>query len=436
MRIKIEKLVFGGWGLGRVEGKVVFVPYVMPGEVVEAEIVAERKDYAFAELKELISPAPGRQTPVCPHFGFCGGCDYQHIPYELQLKFKEEQLKEEITHLLGQDIVSMIEPILPSPNAFSYRNRLKLRVKREGYQVRLGAYKKNTKEFIAIDNCPVAEELIRQCLPVLQMVLSQHAAIAEQITGVELFSSKDEGKGFIVFKTLIGINKKRLFSIAEELMSSLSFLKDVLYEHMAFVYPRSLFDKGYTQSGLFYEVEGVRLIRYPGTFFQVNTEQNKNLVRHVKTLVAPSSAERILELYAGIGNLSLPLAKTSKRLVGLETNSLAVKNANYNAQLNKVRAVFKRIDVETALEEFLKEDNAFDCLVLDPPRTGCIRSLKTALGLFQPQKIVYVSCHPATLARDLKFLLGQGYQLKSIQPLDMFPQTQHIETITLLTLNS
>ncbi len=433
MHIEIEKLVFGGWGLGRVGGKVVFVPYVMPGEVVEAEIVAERKDYAFAELKEVISPAPERQIPVCPHFGFCGGCDYQHIPYALQLKFKKEQLKEEITHILGQDIASVIKPILPSPNAFSYRNRLKLRVKREGYQVRLGAYKKNTREFIPINDCPVAEELIRQCLPVLQTVLSQHAAIATQITGVEVFSSQDEGKGFIVFKTLIGINKKLLVNMAEELMSSLPFLKDVLYEHMAFVYPRSLFEKGYTQSGLFYEVEGFRLIRYPGTFFQVNTGQNKNLVRYVKTLLAPDRKEEILELYAGIGNLSLPLAKVSKRLVGLETNSLAVKNANYNAQLNKVKAIFKRIDVETALEEFLKEDNAFDHLVLDPPRTGCIRSLKTALSLFHPHKIVYVSCHPATLARDLKFLLGQGYQLKTIQPLDMFPQTQHIETISLLT---
>ncbi len=433
MQIEVEKIVFGGWGLGRLNGKAVFVPYVLPGEVVEIELSLTKRDYAFAKLKRIVSPSPDRQEPKCPHFGTCGGCDYQHIPYTLQLEFKQQQIREELRRLPEINIDSLICPIIPSSQPFAYRNRLKLRVKREGYTVKLGTYKKNTRSFTPIKTCPVAEPLIQEMLIPLEEVLTQHAAIAQQLTAIELFSSKDENRGFIVFKTLVEVNKKHLVKMAETIMTVLPSLKDVLYENPAFVYPRSLFDKGYTQSGLIFKIDGNLLLRYPGTFFQVNTDQNRELIKIVTALADITSQDSVLELYAGIGNLSLSLAKKAKRLVGLEMNALAVKNANYNAQRNKARAVFKRLDVETELEEFLKEDNLFELLVVDPPRTGCIRALKTCLGLLQPRKIVYISCHPATLTRDLRFILNQGYKIESIQPLDMFPQTHHLETVAVLT---
>lgn len=427
MQIKIEKLVLGGWGLGRYKGKVVFVPYVLPGEVVEVALTQEKKDYAFAHLIEVISPSPNRQEPFCPYFTICGGCDYQHMPYSFQVEVKERLLQEEFARLPG-----IVKPMFTSPAPLFYRNRIQLKVQREGYEIKIGFYKRNTRELVGIDKCVLAEELINQTIPTLQEVLQRHIVIGDEIKTIEIFVSPDEGRGVIIFYTVVEVNKRHLQTMAEELMTALPFLKDVLYKHRAFTFPRSLSEKGYTQSALLFKINDLRICCYPGVFFQVNTRQNKVLAKTVAQLAALQGKENVLELYAGMGNLSLLLSFHAKRIVGLESNSLAVKNANYNAQLNKTRAFFKAVDVETGLKEFLTEDDDFDCLVVDPPRQGCIRALKQALNFIKPTKIIYVSCHLATLVRDVKYLLKSGYKLKTLQPIDMFPQTQHIEIVALM----
>ncbi|MCD6320327.1 MAG: 23S rRNA (uracil(1939)-C(5))-methyltransferase RlmD [Candidatus Desulfofervidaceae bacterium] len=432
MQIKIEKLVFGGWGLGKYKGKVVFVPYVLPEEVVEVALTKEKKNYAFARLIEIISPSPERQSPPCPYFTVCGGCDYQHIPYSLQTEVKQKLFQEEFTRLTGLEITELLKPMFPSPSHLFYRNRVQLKVEREGYKIKIGFYKRDSRELVAVDKCLLAEKLINQTISALQEVLQRHIAIGKEIKGIEIFVSPDEGSGIVILSTLVEVNKRHLQAIAEELMSALPFLKDVLFKHRAFAFPRSLFEKGYTQSALLFKIDDFKIMCYPGVFFQINTNQNKILSKIVTQLAALHKEESVLELYAGIGNLSLPLSAYAKRVVGLESNCLTVKNANYNAQLNKTKAFFKIVNVETALESFLTTDDNFNCLLVDPPRQGCIRALKQSLNFIQPTKIIYVSCHPATLARDINYLLKSGYKLKSLQLIDMFPQTQHIETVALL----
>ena len=431
MHLKIEKIVPGGWGLAKMNGKVIFVPYVLPNEIVKAKIFLEKKDYAFAEIIEIVSPSPQRISPICPHFGVCGGCDYQHIPYDLQVKIKENLFKDEIVRQLGKEIIDVVKRIIPATNPFFYRNRIHLKIKRERHKVHLGFFKKNTHELIPLEKCFLAIPAINEILIMLKTILKTYAAIANQIKTIEIFFSPNEEKGIIILHTLIEINKKYLKNMAEKLIDSLPALKDVLIKHSAFTYPRSLFDKGYTESGLFFKINNFKVICYPGVFFQVNTDQNKKLLNIVAELANLSGNEKILELYAGMGNLSLLLASRANKLIGLDNNKLAVRNANYNAQLNKVRAFFKKIDVDKGIKDFLKDETLFDCLVLDPPRQGCLNALKQTLNIIKPKKIIYVSCHPATLARDLKFLSHIGYKIKYIQPIDMFPQTHHIEAVAM-----
>ncbi|HDD35749.1 MAG TPA: 23S rRNA (uracil(1939)-C(5))-methyltransferase RlmD, partial [Candidatus Desulfofervidus auxilii] len=363
-KVKIEKLIAGGWGLARSDGKVIFVPYVLPEEIVRIKIFEEKKDYSLAHLIEVIDPSAQRILPSCPHFGICGGCDYQHMPYELQLKVKKDLLKETIIHQVGEINIKEVIPSTP----FFYRNRIYLRIRREGYKVKLGFYKKNTHELISIERCPLAVNAINEMLPSLKEIINTHAAIIDDIKMIEIFYSPDEERGMTILHTLIKVKEKYLKKLAENLLERFSFLKDILIKHVGFVYPRSLFGKGYTQSGIFFHIDGLKLICYPGVFFQVNTEQNKKMISLIKKII--NKSESILQLYAGIGNISLPLAKKVKSLIGLENNRLAVRNANYNAQLNKIKAFFKNIDVDKELNAFLKKSINFDCLVLDPPRQG------------------------------------------------------------------
>jgi len=428
MKVTIEKLIYGGWGLGRYEEKVVLIPGVMPSEVVEIEVQKESTDYMIAKPLRILKASPQRMEPKCPHFLQCGGCDYQHIPYELQLFYKEEIFKEELKRI-GKIAEEVVRPIVPSPFSFGWRIKLDLAIEMKE-SLHIGFYRRNTREVVPISTCPVAHPLAEELLLSFKEALERHLVLAPSIRHLEIFVSPDEGKGFLIIYSLIHHKEDHMRKLAEELINGSPNLKDVLLKTRALVFPHSLTGLGRTQSALRFFYEDIEFLLYPGVFMQSNLDQNKNLISILKEKLKGESGE-VLELYAGMGNLSLPLAKFFSSWTAVEKNRLAVKNGNYNAQKNGIKLTFINDEAIRVLENWNKEGKKCDLLLLDPPRQGALEELKQALSL-NPKRIVYISCNPSTLARDLRFLIDNGYTLEEAIPLDFFPQTFHIESVSFL----
>lgn len=426
--MRIEKLIFGGWGLGRVDGRVILVPRVLPGEEWEVEVIRERKDYSVALPKEAIALSENRIAPPCPHFSDCGGCDYQHIPYELQVRIKGEIFKEELQRIGGIG-PKVVEPMIAAPTSLGWRLRIDMAVA-VLERLRVGFYRRGTREVVDVKSCPVAHCLVEAIARGVRSALERHLNLSRSVRRVEVAASPYEGKGYIIVYCLVHHPKKHMRALGEEL-SAVEFVKDVLIKHRALVFPHSLFGKGRTASALRFRVDGVDLLCYPGVFFQANAEQNERLISLLKETLSQGVGE-VVELFCGMGNLSLPLAPFASSWTGVERDPLAVRNANYNAQLNGVRNVrFVQGEALKVLQEMVGDGRRCDLLLLDPPREGALKELRTALGL-HPQRVIYVSCNPATLARDLRFLLGEGYELQRVVPFDFFPQTHHIEAVAFL----
>lgn len=429
MRLKVKKLIYGGWGLGRFEGQVVLVPRVLPGEEVEVQVERQRKDYLVASPVEIVEPAEGRIEPLCPHFEDCGGCDYQHIRYDLQVRFKEEILKEELRRLGGID-PEVVEPMFKAQNPFGWRLRVEMAVVVLD-RLRVGFYRRGTREVVAVERCPVAHELTSEVLQKLYLALQRHLNLARAVRRIEVAVSPYEGRGHLIIYSLVHHDRKRMRSLAEELSMECGVLKDVLLKHRALVFPHSLLGRGRTASALRLRPCGVELLCYPGVFFQANAEQNERLIQLLKEALS-TGVGKVVELFCGMGNLSLPLAPLASSWVGVERDVLAVRNANYNAQLNGVKGLrFLQGEAVEVLRGMVQEGQRCQLLLLDPPRKGALEELKV-VPLLDPERIIYVSCNPATLARDLKFLLREGYDLERVVPLDFFPQTHHIEAVAFL----
>lgn len=429
MKAHIEKVVYGGWGLFRYEGKVMLVPGVLPKETVDVELDKDFGDYAFCTLKDIIEPSPQRTSPSCPHFLTCGGCDYQHIPYEEQVRIKHETFVEELLRI-GKIPKVLCQGMIPAPSPFGWRLRLDLAVEVKE-RLKLGFYKRRTKEIVDIETCPIAHPFLLPIFRAFRTVLERHLTLAPFIKRVEITVSPDEQKGHVLIYCLIYHDKRHMRRLAEELVQECPLVKDVLIKNRALTFPHSLLGKGRTESALRFNVEDLTLLLYPGVFLQSNFEQNKTLIRVLKEKVQKETWGDCLELFCGMGNFSLPLAPYCAHWTGIERDRFAVKNANYNASLNKIGVTFICKEAVRALEEWQKGNKKAELILLDPPRQGALEELKIVLDL-SPRKIIYISCNPATLARDLRFLMDNGFYLEEVIPIDFFPQSYHVESVSFL----
>lgn len=405
------------------------IPGVMPGEKVEVELERDFGDYAFCSLKEVIDPSPYRTSPECPYFLTCGGCDYQHIPYHEQVRIKHETFLEELVRI-GKIPKEVCAEMVPAPSPFGWRLRLDLAVEVKE-KLKLGFYKRRTKEIVDVETCPVAHPLLLNILHTLRRLMERHLTIAPFIKRIEITVSPDEQKGHVLIYCLIHHDKRHMKKLAEELVEECPSVKDVLIKNRALTFPHSLLGKGRTESALKFHIEGLTLLLYPGVFLQSNFEQNKSLIQLLREKVIREHWQDCLELFCGMGNFSLPLAPCCSHWTGVERDRFAVKNANYNASLNKLKVTFICQEAVRALEEWQRQNKKVELLLLDPPRQGALEELKMALDL-SPRQIVYISCNPATLARDLRFLIDNGFQLEKVIPIDFFPQSYHVESVSFL----
>jgi 23S rRNA (uracil1939-C5)-methyltransferase len=419
VQVEIKAMAFKGYGVAWMNGKVVFIPYSVTGDEAWAEIINEKKSYSMGRLIEILRPSPWRVEPRCPYFGVCGGCQWQHIAYANHGELKKEILKEVLKRLGG---VKEIPPItvMPSPDPYNYRIRVQLKVGRKA----LGYYKERSHELVDIQHCPIAHPIVNQIIPFLRKTLFSLSQLEE----VEINVSPEEGKGVLVLH--LPKPNRGLEILVKEPLNIHPLLKGLVIvrkrratllgeSHLNFTIP---LNRNRQEKHL-------NLRTSPESFFQVNLNQNEALVQTVLEFADPKRNEVGLDLYAGIGNMTLPLAMASKEIWGVEENLAAVRDARFNAERNEIgNCHFIHGKVEDVLKGWGKKP---DLIVLDPPRTGCKRILDQVVSL-KPKKIVYVSCEPTTLARDLRLFSNRGYALDGLALIDMFPQTYHMEVAGLL----
>ncbi|HWW99095.1 MAG TPA: 23S rRNA (uracil(1939)-C(5))-methyltransferase RlmD [Edaphobacter sp.] len=432
MKLQIEKAVYGGAGLahqteGEGAGKAVFVPFTLPGEIVEARLLEQKNAFGEASLLQVLTASKDRVPPRCAHFGQCGGCHYQHAAYPAQVQMKVAILQETLERA-GLTGLPAIQTHIGEP--WAYRNRTRLRIAELEATLRVGYNRRGSNEFLAIHECPISAPLVWRAAQTLMKVAAESSTIARLLRSaveVEFFTTGDEKKlqmTLFVRKAQPGLATfcEQMQELVPELAGADLALLSSSEPQRRVRSPRPLENWG--ADGLTYAVAGESYWISRGGFFQVNRFLIDELVRIV---TAGRQGAVAWDLYAGVGLFSRALAKTFQHVVAVE------------AAANDLSRSFKgpgRRAVEATTVEFLRsavvQRERPELIVMDPPRAGVGSEVCALLARISPPEIVYVSCDPVTLARDLKLLVAAGYNIAEIHMVDMFPQTFHLETVMIL----
>ena len=462
MLLNIEKLIYGGDGLARLpagsdgnqdrgRGKAVFVPFVLAGEKIEAVITEEKPGFARANAVAIVEPSPHRIPPPCPHFGRCGGCQYQHISYEHQLEIKKEILRENLRRIAKLDLQCEIQAH-PSP-PWNYRNRSRLQVQTRP-DFAAGYFKLSSHELLPVEECPISSPLINRGIAALWQAGRAGKAV-EGVLEVEFFSNADDTKILLEFLCAPEARRAAVRAWAEELCAAMPEIVGVV----AFRTPQKGVQEPLVAVGaseLTYQTKTAAYRVSAGAFFQTN----RFLIDELVTIVtAERSGELALDLYAGVGLFSTALACNFRHTVSVESSQTAASDLKYNLPVNGKA-------VQAATEQYLTNYRACehpvrvgagdspiqpasdrdevrtgmgvdvfhnpDLLIVDPPRSGLGDPVARALASLSAPRLTYVSCDPATLARDLVPLQAAGYRIEEVHLVDLFAQTYHLESVVQL----
>ena len=475
MLLQIEKLVYGGDGLARLPadaqgpGKTAFVPFVIPGEEVEASTVETRPGFVRAKLDKVLTPSPERVEAACPYFGRCGGCHYQHINYEAQLRYKAEILREALRRTAKLDLEQEIQ-LHPSP-PWNYRNRTRMRVRHTPGFVLLGYFRHNSHDVLPVESCPISSTLINQAIAAVWK-LGRDGALPQSVHGLQFFANHDDTKLLVEVYAQpdsAGIHSSEGRHSGESVpqyrgpstsrgrpekpddLAPLRMTADIqsfaaaLHSELlqvagVVVFPTSSFEDETRQRAPLPAIHaesvgqaiGKESLRYHavghdyrvsgGSFFQTNRFLLETLVQ---TVVAGGRGRGALDLYAGAGLFTAQLARNFDTVLAVESSPHAFADLRHNVPSN-VKCV------RSTCEKFLAERAAKlvpDLVVLDPPRSGLGERTARALGRMTVPRVTYVSCDPATLSRDLRVLLEFNFRVEQAHLVDLFPQTFHVETV-------
>jgi len=400
--VTIEKLIFGGDALAHIpDGRAVFIPFVLPGEKVQIRLVEDKPRFARGMPVEIIQASPERITPKCPHFTTCGGCHYQHIPYERQLEFKLEILRDQITRI-GKLQDPPLRKIIPSPSPWNYRNNIQFHPSIDGDLCFMDV---QGHGLIKIEECHLPLDGINEIWSQVHL---------ESGSGISRLSFRQDSREEIML-LLEGIDETAP-DFEMDLPISAAYLNN---------YGEITNLAG--EDALLFQVAEHELRVSPESFFQVNTAQAENMVLYINQMMPTQSSNlKILELFSGVGLFSIFLASQAEKLVAIESSSSACFDFAVNLDH------FNNVDLyEGTVEDVLPGlDFSPDLVLLDPPRSGLEKEARLALFNLNCPNIIYISCDPATLARDLKHFIEAGYELSEIQAFDLFPHTYHIESIS------
>ena len=433
IELEITGLTAQGDGLGRHQGLAVFVPGALPGERVLARVVQVKKNYARAMLLELMRQAKERVFPACPFYYSCGGCVLQHLTYEAQLIWKRRWLKDALQRIGGQTVEVL--PTLGTQVQIGYRDRVQLHSWCRGNELKLGFYEGDSRNPTESASCILMRSLLSQ---IVQTLTELPPYFARCLTSLNHVALRCDSTGEQAMLTLVGLEEQKgLGNLAIWLMEQEPRLVSVWVNWGKPVY--GIYgDKWSKLAGaekMPDSIGGLRLLVSPGSFTQINASQARRLYERVEYYAALSGRETVVDAYSGVGAIALYLADKALSVVGIEKYAQAAADAVVNAELNGIgNCRFVTGRVEEVLPVLVAEGCQAQVAVLDPPRAGCEVAVLRMLKELKPQRIIYVSCDPATLARDIRLLCEGGYMVHEAQPLDMFPHTGHVEAIVSLFL--
>ena len=432
--IAFTDLLANGQAVGRAEGMAVFCSGPLPGETARVRVTSLKAKYAVAEPLEILHASSDRAEPFCPVFGTCGGCQVQHLAYPAQLRWKRDVVRNALMRIGGFAEVTVADTIgMQNPRA--YRNKMSLVVDRA--RARVGFYRQRSHEIVEIDGCPIVMPYLDAQIPRLNAAKTnpQLAPAFARTRHIVARTARSSGETVVTFTTAQpdGALKERAAALTGALddISGLANSYDLSSENVILGRKQVVL---HGSSEIDETIAGLRYRVSTGSFFQVNVEMLERIFERLEPLLL--EPRKILDLYCGAGTFALYFAKFGSNVLGIEENDRAVEEARRNAQLNGLEAGarFERGNVASALAHprlagFVRSANV---AFLDPPRKGCEERVLAAIASRRIGSIWYLSCDPATLARDLKFLAAKGYRITAVQPFDMFPQTGHVETLALL----
>lgn len=445
-----------GHGIGHLDELTVFVPHAVPGDRVLIRIEVLKNRYAVARLIKLIKPSPDRIEPGCIYAADCGGCTLQTLSYEAQLKLKQRQVKEALTRIgKTTSIDKIMRPILGMADPWHYRSKVQMPVSGTSKEPKIGFYAPNSHEVVDARICKVQPPVCDKILSVVRdhirichiepYVEQDHTGLLRHLVIRLGFATGDVMVGLV----LNGTDIPNRDVLIQSLIDAIGAHEDLDFPslHLTCCFLNRNTKRGntiqtadneiiYGQGWIEEKILGLTYRISPQAFFQVNPRQTEVLFEQVIELADLQGKETVLDLYCGTGSISLQLAKKARKVLGIEIVEAAIQDARVNAKLNNLsNADFLAGKAETLLPQIADNGWNPDLIVLDPPRKGCERAVIDTIVTRQTKRIIYVSCNPATLARDTAILQQAGYMIQVVQAVDLFPWTNHVETVVLITRN-
>lgn len=439
--LEITGLGSSGEGVGKAQGFTVFVKGALPGETVRVKLFQVKKSYASGSITEILKASPQRVEPPCPFYKNCGGCQLQHLSYEGQLVVKRQQVKdalERIGHIEGCEVLPVIGMAAP----WHYRNKMQFPVAKTDSKIQIGCYAALTHNVIDIDDCIIQKQANNKIMQVVRRWMQQfNIAAYDETTGkgvVRHVMGRVGVKTGDVMAVIITAcydipHAGELVTMLKSEVGGLKSIVQNINKKRTNIIMGSKNRVLYGKSTIKDKLGHLKFNISPLSFFQVNSEQTEKLYAAALDFAGLNGGETVIDCYCGTGTISLYLAQKAGKVYGIEIVEPAIKDANANAAANNIgNAQFICGDAAVEMPALLAQGVKPDVVLLDPPRAGCDKKVLAAIAQVKPQKVVYVSCNPASLARDIAFLTQNGYKAVKAQPVDMFPMTHHVETVCLL----
>ena len=438
--VAIRDLGVHGEGIGSVDGFTVFVPGALPGETVTVKITLLKKSYAVGKLLSIEQGSPFRTVPECSVYEHCGGCQLSHLTYEGQLDMKYRRVKDVIERIAGES-GDLVRPVLPAAHPFAYRNKMAVPAGLVKGKAALGCYRQGSHDIIPVSSCAIQKEENNRLLQFARRFIEKY--------GISVYDENtrkgslrhvmgrvgDDGKEMVVLVTAsetLPKEKRWIEEIQKELPEAVSLWHNIQPKPGNTILGakiRHLWGRETLTASLC----GLRFEVSPYSFFQVHKEQAEILYEKALAYADLKGGETVIDAYCGTGTISLCLSKKAKRVIGIEIVKPAIEDAKKNAKKNHMENTeFYATDAGKLMPQLYRQGLVPDVIVMDPVRAGCSEEVLKAAAGMKPKRIVYVSCNPATFARDAKILKSEGYEIKEVQPVDMFPQTMHVETVALM----